>query len=739
MRKTGTTVIKASVKKNSKIYAKFKVQVLSSEKLIENDNVKVELTRESPEKGNKVEIGSTLALKATVEITPNKSKANKASNKKLTWDSKNPDIATVNQAGKVTGKKVGKATITATSRLDGSKSLSFEVIVTKTYVESITIKGDTKELEPSQKITLKATVKPKNAEQEVTWKSENESIATVNKDGLVTINKNAKPGETVVIKAIAKDGSEKFGKYTITIVEKKEYVASIGSKKYTTLQEAVNAVSKDNKKTTIKMLRNVSYDSTIIIEKNQYIVLNLNRHTIETAGKNHAIDNYGKLIIKGDGTISAEKSDAIYNLGEMTINGGTITSKEASAILNFGELTISGGTITAKDHGIYNDGGELTVSGGTITAEEYNAIQNYHGGKVTISGGTILSEKDSAIDNLEEGTMIISGNAKIKSKSNSLWILVYNEGELTISGGTITAKDSGIYNAGGNVTVSGGTITAKEGDAISNDDGGELTISGGTITATGEEYDAIHNYHGGKVTINGSAKIKSTGSTNDSCAVGNEGELTISGGTITAKEGVAIENGNGIYKEKGNITISGGTITSEKYYAICNHRGKVTIKGGTIKSDSDVTVDNLDGELVICGSAKISGTGKNQDECVICHTIRNGEKGTATISGGTIIGSRNGAVDNYSGKLTISGGKITAEKGNAVDNYWGKLTISGGTIISKNDEAVYNNGGELIISGGTITAKSGKIAVHNYAVKNNEGTLKITGGKINGKVVDENK
>ena len=73
--------------------------------------VKVESIKVSGDKS--VNAGKQITLKATVLPAD-------ADNKAVTWTSSNPSVATVNSAGVVTGKKIGKATITATSA-DGTK------------------------------------------------------------------------------------------------------------------------------------------------------------------------------------------------------------------------------------------------------------------------------------------------------------------------------------------------------------------------------------------------------------------------------------------------------------------------------------------------------------------------------------------------------------------------------------------------------------------------------------------
>ena len=69
-----------------------------------------------------IEAGQTAALTATV-------KPSNATNKKVTWASSDPDIATVDAEGKVTGVAAGETTVTVTT-VDGEKTATCDVTVT---------------------------------------------------------------------------------------------------------------------------------------------------------------------------------------------------------------------------------------------------------------------------------------------------------------------------------------------------------------------------------------------------------------------------------------------------------------------------------------------------------------------------------------------------------------------------------------------------------------------------------
>lgn len=153
-----------------------------------------------------LEVEGTATLTATV-------KPDNATDKTVTWTSSDATVATVDNTGKVTAVKKGTATITAKA---GDKSATCTVNVKEkspVAVESITVTPATTTLEVGKTTVLGVTFKPENvADKTVTWKSSDESKATVDSKGAVT----AKAEGTVTITATTKEGN-KSATCTVTI------------------------------------------------------------------------------------------------------------------------------------------------------------------------------------------------------------------------------------------------------------------------------------------------------------------------------------------------------------------------------------------------------------------------------------------------------------------------------------------------------------------------------------------
>ena len=119
----------------------------------------------------------------TAEVTPSY-----ADNKRVTWQSSDEKVATVDENGKVTAVGNGTATITATS-VSGSYTATVSVTVKiPVEIQKLTIEAEKETLTKIGESTeLKVKIEPENADlQKLIWKSDNEKVAIVNENGKVT-------------------------------------------------------------------------------------------------------------------------------------------------------------------------------------------------------------------------------------------------------------------------------------------------------------------------------------------------------------------------------------------------------------------------------------------------------------------------------------------------------------------------------------------------------------------------
>ena len=150
--------------------------------------------------------GDKVTLTATVSPAT-------ATNKAVTWKSSDDDVATVDNEGLVTfHAKTGDATITATTT-DGNKTATCTVTCQAIPVTGVSLDKTTSSGKDGNQVALTATVTPLTATNKaVTWISNDNEVATVDNNGLVTFH--AKVGTTtIIVKTV--DG-EKTATCTVT-------------------------------------------------------------------------------------------------------------------------------------------------------------------------------------------------------------------------------------------------------------------------------------------------------------------------------------------------------------------------------------------------------------------------------------------------------------------------------------------------------------------------------------------
>lgn len=123
-----------------------------------------------------IKIGEKFTLDASVNPS-------NATRKKIVWVSSNPSVATITKNGVVEGITGGVTTITA--KIEGEEVTATSKVTVNVDSTSIELNHSSYRLGLGERVNLKATVLPSFANQNVTWKSSNSKVATVNAQGRV--------------------------------------------------------------------------------------------------------------------------------------------------------------------------------------------------------------------------------------------------------------------------------------------------------------------------------------------------------------------------------------------------------------------------------------------------------------------------------------------------------------------------------------------------------------------------
>ena len=196
--KEGNCIITATTTDGSNLSASCKVTVVATQaESITLDKSEISL-----------EVTQTAELTATVLPVY-------TTDKTVFWLSSNDAVATVDENGLVTAIAVGEAIITATTADGSNLSATCKVTVEPTLAESITLSQTEISLKTTETATLVATILPElTTNKTVAWKSSDESIATVDTNGLVTA---IAVGEAIIT-ATTNDGSNLSASCKVTVI-----------------------------------------------------------------------------------------------------------------------------------------------------------------------------------------------------------------------------------------------------------------------------------------------------------------------------------------------------------------------------------------------------------------------------------------------------------------------------------------------------------------------------------------
>lgn len=409
-------------------------------------------------------------------------------------------------------------------------------------------------------------------------------------------------------------------------VKEGKFVAEVGTTKYQTLTEAINAAQDGQ---TVTLLADATED--VVISKS--ITLNL-------GGKTLTNTNVGKATISvTSGTVTVKNGNVVggtgyYNI-EVTKNSNanlTLTDVTATAgnngssmIDNWGTLTITSGTYNGGLNVVKSEeGSKLTITGGTFTLNY--ATNGYTGvifayGDTTISGGEFIQNLTTTgrwnhpqviLTGVVEGytaiTKVTGGHFVNKMSGESIFRGVgkATSDNFKVSGGTFNKSISESFCADGFIPTKNadGTYGVKEGKFVAEvgstkyetlADAIRLAAKGQTITLLCDVADC------GSLTISKNITLDGGGHTisgNSSISVNMPGnaaaDVTIK--NVNFKD---IANGNKLSafyfsQVKGKLTITGCTFDSIEYEAI-----QVTpMEGAEINISNNVFKAKADGTQV---------------------------------------------------------------------------------------------------------------------------------------------
>lgn len=361
-------------------------------------------------------------------------------------------------------------------------------------------------------------------------------------------------------------------------------------------------------------------------------------------------------------------------------------------------------------------GGTGTTLAGFVGTATGTAIT---GTIATSSTRTTFLGTTSGNDLTLSSTAVISGSGAVKIGISS------STSPTGSNAGTITLNAASTYSGGTTIqNTTGGTVAIGDNSAFgtgtvtfANNGGGQLIASGGARNIANDVVLAIDTTIGGSNDLTLSGSVTSSGSSNRTLTVNNNGATTISGNVYLAPD---------------NITARGLTITGS---------GAITISGGIANNNAGNTVAS---PLSYSGSSTLtlaSGNSYTGSTTVTNGTLNaaaqfalggDGGGGTSSITinnGGTLLLSGDSSVTdriNVNAKVTVTGGGTFHSGGltegarpnspTGMDGYagMGALTL---TSTSASSHATINfgagaNGSSLVFS--SLSGSGAYLDIRNW-------------------------
>ena len=314
------------------------------------------------------ETSTLYGLNGTVKLTANVMPSN-ATNKTVTWSSRNTSVATVSSDGTV--KAVGYGTTVITAKTVNGLTSNCTVTVNPIAVTGVSLnKTSLSFTGTGSSQTLTATVSPSNATNKtLTWSSSNTSVATVSNG---------------VVKAVG------FGTATITAKSNNGKTASCSVTVNTIQPTGIKATPETSTlyglNGTVKLSANVM-PSNATNKAVTWSSRNTSVATVSSDGTVKAV-GYGTTVITAT-TVNGLTSNCTINVKKEEVTSLTIATKPTKTSYFVGDtLNTAGLTLKAA----YNNGTTQTITGGftcTPTALSTAGVQtvtvNYGGKTATFT------------------------------------------------------------------------------------------------------------------------------------------------------------------------------------------------------------------------------------------------------------------------------------------------------------------------------------------------------------------
>ena len=567
-------------------------------------------------------------------------------------------------------------------------------------------------------------------------------------------------------------------------------VAEVNGKTYSSLQDAINAASRN---ATVKLLADTKENVTISTSD---VTLDLNGYTLnggtekgkpaltvtarvtvkdsseaktgtimrEDTAENSGVSSHYVIDIQGDGWLTFESGNVTNNSGTESGKGASLVRVGDDSVAKYPGLNIKGGNFTQNNFVVIKvDSGDLFLNGGMLNSTDSYAIENWH--RATVKGGTVNGAVAAwTYSGGHNSDLTISGgtvNGKVES-------VTYDGAEgktakVSITGGVVNgALSASKYNSTetndptkATIEVTGGTFSTDpsrylvEGSAATPNGDGTFGVAKAYLAKVGETsyYTMDEAFKAQTASREAITLLRdyTTGSTFNSGSIARVVDLN--GHTWTCTGTDANSAAFEINHPDASLTVKNGKVVSSQLIGLIP-----SASGGTIKYDnSTLTFEGV--EASTTATSGIETNGNNTNDTVVLKNstlnVPNGfgiyfpSSGTLTIDNSTINAKTMGA-QVCSGNLNVTAGSAITVSGDPVEKTENDGAIQDGAAISIVNRPGYKGLGQISITGGTFTAKGDNAAIKAYtwdsstkqesAFDNTAKTVAVYGGTFSSSV-----
>ncbi|THH39504.1 choice-of-anchor Q domain-containing protein [Neolewinella litorea] len=478
----------------------------------------------------------------------------------------------------------------------------------------------------------------------------------------------------------------------------------------------------------------------------------------------------GVRVVQNTATGTAGSGGGIFNNvgGVLSITGARIESNEANrAGGGIEDASGSGSAVTISDSKIlrnivYNapgngggihigSDGDVSITGTAIDLNKAGA----EGGGVWNGAGTLTVDNSLVRQNEAMGNDADQGGGGLYNNGDGTIVLRNNVRVLNNKATGTSGSGGGILNnVGSTLLITDSQVSHNE----ANRAGGGIEDASGagtafTVTNSNIDRNIVYNApgNGGGIHVGGDGELTISGGTVSNNRAGSEGgglwngvgamEVTEVDLRFNVAEGNDADHGGGaLYNNGGTMVVTNSRIrqnqatgTAGSGGGLLSTGGMITVEGGEFFSNgaprAGGAVEIIDGGYTSNGVIyKLNGAGRNPGNGGAIHVT--GNNSTVDINGGAIV--QNVAYNQGGGVWNQDGSMMTITDVNILDNL---VTDVGTTAKRVGGGGIFNNGGILDVMNSTVARNSvtgGQFTGGGGIANNTGGTVTLSLSTLSG-------